>query len=343
MKGLPLIIFVAALLTSCLSSDPAERGSISAYPKVEIAHIVEDSISIPVFSVGVLSSQMQSNLSFLTGGIIQSFYFSEGDVVEKGDVLVKLDMTEIHSKVQQASLAFEKAKRDFQRAENLYNDTVITLEQYQNARTAFEMAGTNYRIAQFNKKNSEITAPADGKILKKLKESNEVVGPGQPVLVFASTETDWILKVNLADKDIVRLSVGDSSLVTFDAYPGNNYHAVVSEIATAANLMSGTFEVELRLLELPERLVSGLIGQARIFPPKESFIFLPPEGLVEAVGNEGIVFILKEGKAIRKEIVVGPVNDRGIIIIKGLKAGEKVITHGNAWLKDGESVEVVEN
>ena len=338
-----LLVIMAGLLNSCSTNEPASSNDSQQYSNVEITTIRKDSISIPVYSVGTLSSKTQSNLSFLTGGIIERFYVSEGDIVDEGDLLAKLDMTEIESKVKQASLAYDKAKRDFRRAENLYNDTVITLEQYQNAETALEIAETNYRIAQFNSKNSEVKAPSDGKILKKLKESNEIVAPGHPVVVFASTETDWILNVNLADKDIVRISMGDSASISFDAYPGNKYHAMVSEIATAANLMSGTYKVELKLIDLPSSLVTGLIGQARIFPQRETFIFLPPEGLVEAVGNEGVVFVLDEGQAVRREVVVGLITEKGIVIRSGLKEGDRVITHGNASLKDGERVEVVTN
>lgn len=342
MRFIPLIAVFAGLLASCSTNDPTGSDDSQEYSNVRITTILEDSISIPVYSVGTLSSKTQSNLSFLTGGIIERFYVSEGEIVNEGDLLARLDMTEIESKVKQASLAYDKAGRDFKRAENLYNDTVITLERYQNAETALEIAETNYRIARFNRENSEITAPSDGKVLKKLKESNEIAGSGHPVIVFASTEADWILNVNLADKDIVRILPGDSASVSFDAYPGNKYHAQVNEIATVANLLSGTYEVELKLLDLPGQLVTGLIGQTRIFPQKQSFLFLPPEGLVEAVGDKGVVFIFHEGEARLREIFIGPVTDRGIVITGGLQEGDRIITQGNAWLKDGEKVEVVE-
>src|SRR6056297_1482105 len=126
MRYLSLTAFIAALLVSCSPNGPAESASsLRDYQNVDIAIIQRDSISIPVFSVGTLSSKTQSKLSFLTGGIIKQFSVSEGDPVKEGDLLAKLDITEIESRVKQASLAFEKAERDFKRAENLYQDTVI--------------------------------------------------------------------------------------------------------------------------------------------------------------------------------------------------------------------------
>ncbi len=332
---------IALLLTSCSANEKEDTANSNIYPNVNAIAIKKDSISIPVYSVGTLSSKTQSNLSFITGGIISRFYISEGDIVSKNDLLVKLDMTETESRLKQASLAYDKAKRDFRRAENLYRDTVITLEQYENANTALEMAQSNFRIAEFHRENSEIRAPTAGKILKKLKESNEIVGSGHPVIIFASTEADWILKVNLADKDIVRISKGDSASISFDAYPGKTYSALVYEIATVASLMSGTYEVELKLSDLPDRLVTGLIGQAKIYPARKQLLFLPLGGLVEAAGNEGVVFVLKNGKAVRTEILVGEITEKGIVISSGLEEGDKVITNGNAWLRDGQKVEVV--
>jgi RND family efflux transporter MFP subunit len=336
-------IFIFSVMVSC-SQNPKENASpINPASNVEIDLIQRDSLSIPVFAAGTLSSRTQSNLSFMTGGIIDRIYVSEGDLVREGQRLAKLDLTEINSRVKQALVAYEKAQRDFQRAENLYRDTVITLEQYQNARTALEIAETSYQIADFNRSNSEIRAPSDGKILKKLKESPEMTAPGHPVIVFASTETDWVLKVNLADKDIVQIAEGDSAIIGFDAYPGMEFPAEVYEIANAANIMSGTYEVDLKLLRQPERLVTGLIGQATIYPETESHLFMPPEGLVEAVGDEGIIFTIKEGKAVRKEIILGTITQKGIIIREGLGEGDTVIVNGNAWLREGENIKVMNN
>lgn len=338
------IILCAALISFVVSCSPKNQEPEStgqALPNVKIGFITKDTISLPINSVGTLSSKTQSNLSFLTGGIISAYFIAEGDIVKEGDLLAKLDATEIESRTTQASLALEKAKRDYQRANNLYRDTVITLEQFQNAKTALDVAEENFQIARFNCKNSEIRAPSRGKILKKLKEQNEITAPGHPVLVFASTEADWVLKVSLSDRDIVRINIGDSAIINFDAYPGENFKALVSEIANAANPLSGTYEAELKLLSLPERLVTGLIGNATIIPQSRTVLVLPLEGLVEAAGSKAIVFVRKGGKTIRKEIEISSITDEGIIVKSGLNEGDTIITDGNAWLNDGEQVKII--
>jgi RND family efflux transporter MFP subunit len=337
------ILFTATLFIIFSCSDPGKGDDmkIAVKPNVRTGVITRDSVSISIQAVGTLASKTQSNLSFLTGGIISEYKVLEGDIVNKGELLAKLDITEIQSRTRQASLALEKASRDFRRAENLYRDSVITLEQYQNAKTALDVAEENYQIAQFNKRNSEIRAPSDGKILKKLKETNEITAPGHPVLIFASTEADWILNVNLSDRDIVKINQGDSAIITFDAYPDNQFSAVINEIANVANPLSGTYEVELKLLRLPDRLVTGLIGKAKIIPQAKSVLFLPPEGLVEATGRKGIVFKLQNGNALRTEVEIFEITKQGIILRSGLDEGDTVITDGNVWLHNGETPSVV--
>ncbi|MGC9342785.1 MAG: efflux RND transporter periplasmic adaptor subunit [Bacteroidales bacterium] len=341
MNRVILFITLMFFIFSCSSIEQKQESTDKPLARVKTGVITRDTISVPVISVGTLASKTQSNLSFLTGGIIADYYVNEGDIVKEDQLLAKLDMTEIQSRTKQASLALEKARRDFRRAQNLYQDTVITLEQYQNAETALEVAQENYQIARFNRKNSEIRAPSEGKILKKLKEKSEIAAPGHPVLVFASTEAEWILKVNLSDRDIVRVNTGDSALIRFDAYPGENFNAVISEIATAANPLSGTYEVELKLLNLPDRLVTGLIGSATILPQFQEALFLPPEGLVEAIGSKAVVFVMREGKSFRKEVEISTVTEKGIIVKSGLNEGDTIITDGNAWLHDREEVMIV--
>ncbi|MFX5789426.1 hypothetical protein ABTE25_20235, partial [Acinetobacter baumannii] len=84
----------------------------------------------------------------------------------------------IESQLQQAKLAFEKAERDFARVKNLYQDSVATLEQYQNAKTGLDVAKRTVDLVQFNKQYTAIYAQADGFVTKKLANAGEVIAAG---------------------------------------------------------------------------------------------------------------------------------------------------------------------
>jgi multidrug efflux pump subunit AcrA (membrane-fusion protein) len=99
----------------------------------------------------------------------------EGDAIKKGQVLAVLDLTEINAQVTQATLAFEKAERDYKRLSNLYRDSVVTLEQFQNAGTGLDIAREQLTAARFNRTFSEIRASENGYILRKFVNEGQVI------------------------------------------------------------------------------------------------------------------------------------------------------------------------
>src|SRR6478609_6440471 len=198
---------------------------------VKLASVKEGVYSLPIVSSGLISTEIESRLSFKTGGIISRIYVTEGQSVSAGQVLATLDLTEINAKEAQAKDGLEKAKRDLGRAQRLYADSAATLEQIQNAQTAFNVAEETVHIVSFNKRYASIQATSSGKVIKKFVSEGELVGPGIPVLMVNSAGTnDWIVKIGLPDVDWVRVKKGDKTIVTTDAYPGVKFEASVNVI-----------------------------------------------------------------------------------------------------------------
>jgi RND family efflux transporter MFP subunit len=282
-------------------------------------------------------------LSFKAGGIVAGVNVREGDKVKKDQILAELNLSEIRASVNIASSGYEKTLRDWNRAKNLYTDTVATLEQYQNASTALEIAKSNLEIARFNLRHSTIKAPADGIILKQLVKENELVSSGYPVFLFGVSGESWKVKSGLSDRDIVRINQGDSAAVTFDAYPGVTFPAEVEQISGISNPMTGTYEIELSLNGTGYRLAAGFIAGVDVFPAKKTAVLKIPVGaIIDADGESGYVYSVDEsGRAVKAHI--------NIISITGSFAAVSVITgditeivsEGAAYLKDGMKVEVV--
>lgn len=335
-----ILLFACCFLaaSSCRQQVPSS-GEAEEAISVRTEIVKEHVVILPVRTSGKLSFKTESRLSFKTGGIIEKIYVDDGQVVRKDKLLARLNPEEISSQVRQAELALQKARRDFGRVENLYKDSAATLEQYQNARTALEVARSTFRIARFNLEYSEIRAPSDGKILRKLAEENEITGPGLPVLYFASTEANWVVRVNLTDRDIVRINLLDSASVVFDAWPDDSFRCQVSETGKAADPYTGTYEVELLLVDKPENLASGFIGKVIIFP-SDSAIYpvIPVEALVEGKGRTGTVYILENDTPARRDIIIHTITDEGIVVSKGLKAGEEIIIEGGTFVREGTKV-----
>jgi RND family efflux transporter MFP subunit len=328
------------LLSSCSRAD--QKTISETKPTMVVIQPVEyREYKAPVRATGMLTTATEMKLSFKTGGIIKQIVAREGSSVKRGDVLAELDLSEISAQVDQAEIGLEKAQRDLTRAENLYLDSVATLEQYQNAESAWEVAKSQLEIAKFNLEHSRIKAPSDGKIQKILVETSEVIAPGYPAILFASTESDWVVRVSLTDKDIVKLSLGDSAGVFMDAYPDRRFRAEIMELGTVADPVTATYEAELLILHALPGFRSGFISRAEIYPSeiKRSMV-LPLHALIDATDNRAFVYIYREGKAEKRRIRTGAILGEEVVVSQGLSKGDLVITDGAKYLKEGTEVEV---
>jgi RND family efflux transporter MFP subunit len=310
---------------------------------VRVTPVTRKEISQTVHTSGILAPADEIKLSFKTGGIISRINTAEGQKVRQGSLLATLDLSEINSLVSQARNAYDKAIRDFRRAENLYRDSVATLEMKQNASTALEVSKSAMESAEFNLRHSSIYAPSDGIILKQLARPNELIAPGYPVFLFGSSGKNWKLRCYLSDRDIVRIAPGDSARVTFDAYPEKRFNAVVEEIGAMADQYTGTFETELLLDPGNSRLASGFIGSVDIFPSeKKSYAVIPVGALTEADGKSGFVYITGDSAVVRRIRIdiVTLLGDE--LAVTGIPADvSEVISEGAAYLKDGMRVMVI--
>jgi len=334
----------AVVLTSCKSNAKA-------------ADVIDEAIAVKVQPVtttqyapilkysGSMASTSEARLSFKIGGIISKIYVKEGDHVVKGQLLATLDLTEINAQVQQASQGVEKGQRDANRAKNLYNDTVATLEQVQNANTQLQVAEESLRIARFNQQYAQIRATESGTILKKLMNEGELASTGSPVFEFNGTAgNDWVIRFGVSDKDWAVLKKGEKASVDIDAYPNKTFTGIITEIAQGADVSSGTYEIEVKVLPGNSRFAAGLFSTVKLQPAGEQTVTLVPvEALTEATDKTGFVYTVNaDGKTVTKnKVTIAFLENNKAAIISGLDSAHEVITEGVGYLTDKSLVKVI--
>ena len=348
MKTNPFLVIagLSALIFIGCAKDKSTETYTEEVVCVKAKTLVETNAAFPVQCTGLLSSKRLIKLSFKTGGIIARINVDEGSPVKKGQVIASLEMTEIAAQVDQAKLALEKAERNLKRIKSLYSDTVATLEQLQDATSAYKVALENRKIAEFNRQYSHITAPANGKIISKLAEEHELVGPGMPVLVFIEQGKDeWVVKAGVSDKDAVKIKAGDKAEAFFDAFPDKAFPAYVSQIAEMVDPQSGTFEVEITVNPLQERLINGLVAKVNIESLNEQLVTLvPPEAVTEADGRKGYVYVVEAADTTAKkvEITIAYLDNNHIAVIEPINSLGTTITEGASYLEDGTKINIQE-
>ena len=155
-------------LSACAKKQVEETNMATDVIPVKVIQINQEAVGQSIHASGVFTTEDETYLGFKIGGIIQNIMVKEGDAIKAGQLLATLNLTEIKSQVQQAQIGVEKAERDFKRAGNLYKDSVATLEQFQNSKTALDMARQQISVLKFNQNYAEIRALKSGYVLKKL-------------------------------------------------------------------------------------------------------------------------------------------------------------------------------
>ena len=334
---------MAVVISSCShKTAPAEISKDSESIPVSVMTLSKEMREIPIHASGQLTTDDETFLSFKTGGVISSILVKEGESVHKGQLLATLDLSEINALVAQAGLGYEKANRDYIRAKDLQKDSVATVEQMQNAKTALDIATQQLNSAKFNQKYSEIRAVNDGFILKKFANVGQVVGPGIPVFQTNGAGTsNWILKVGVSDKQWALIRPGDKAAITTDVMPEKEMNAVVSNKSQGADPMSGAFIIELKITDpRPLNLAAGLFGKATIYPAQKAGLWaIPYTALLEGNANTGFVFITNDDKTAHKiPVTIESIETNQVLINGGLENASKIIVAGSAYLNDNSNI-----
>ena len=335
-----------ALLSSLILSIPAIAEQNSALPvEVVSAHYSEYAKAIRIS--GLLENKSEQSLGFKIPGLVSKVYVDEGQFVKKGQLLASLDLEEIDAEVSKAKSVLANAQRNFERFQSLQGRNALSMDQVQSAQTRVDVARSDLTVAQFNRRHAVIKAPEIGRILSRSLEPNELVQLGQPVFVFAPKKTGWVLSTGITDKDIVRTQLGDKAELYFDAYPGQKFQAVVSEVAGRADAKTQTFEIELRLINSLGKkdtryLLAGFVGHGRVYPTqKENLVLLPLTALLRANGKQAEVYVLDDNnQAYLHSIDVAFIEGSHIAVRSGVQEGDRIVIQGAPYLSEGRSVEV---
>lgn len=318
-------------------------GEVALATPVVVTTIASRPVAPTITATGIVAGKEEIALSFKIGGIVARVTVDAGTQVRQGQVLAALSQTEIASEVAKASQASVKAQRDAERAQALYRDSVVTLEQLQDAITAADVAESNLKIATFNRDWSVIRAPASGVILRKSVEASQLVSPGTTVLVMRTSRKGLVLRAGLSDRDALRLRLGDRAAVRFDALPGESFGGVVSQIASAADPATGTYEIEVAIDPRGRTLATGLVGSMEVAPHATGALPLVPiEALVEGDGDSATVYVLSPdgARALRRRVRVAFLSGSAAAIASGIAAGDRVITDGSAYVRDSALVRI---
>lgn len=349
MKKLQLLSIVIAtifLLTSCKQKHQEQNalGEPDIIP-VKIASVSVLGVPDHISATGLVSTEDEAKYAFKIGGVINRILVQEGQFFKKGQLLATLNSTEISAGLAQSSLGVEKAQRDYNRAVNLYKDSVYTLEQLQNTKTALDVAQKAREAVAFNDRYSKIYAASDGFVSKKIANEGEVIAEGMPVLLINSTEqhNSYSLKVGVTDREWAIIKPGQTAKVTLDGYADRQFDAVVFRKSQAADQALGSFQVELKLNLNGLKPAVGMFGKAEIATHQDESVMVIPYGsLVEADGNKGFVYTTVSATRVKRVPVTILKFDNDNVYLKDKLEGiDQIVVSNSAYLNEQSIIKII--
>ncbi len=332
------------LLAGCSSPPPPAPAAEAPLP-VAIGEAVPASGESSLEISGTVRLKRETPLGFNTAGRIAAILVREGDVVERGQVLARLDPTSLSAASSSARAEADRAEADYRRLNGLYAKGWVTAPRVDTARAAAAAARARVQQTGFDIGLATIRAPSAGLVLRRPAEPGQIATPGQAVLIIGERDSGYVLRVPLADADLDRVKRGQLAAVTIPALGAQPIAATVSEIGARGDDATGTFRVELSLPPRPD-MRSGLIGTARLrfggSAPAGGAVTVPATAIFAARADEGFVYVLDAaGSRVRlRQVALGPLGDTAVTVTAGLRPGEKVVTSGADRLRDGLKVTV---
>jgi len=308
---------------------------------VETQKVKYGSILAKVSATGELRALAQVNLQAQVMGIVDRLLVKEGDIVRRGDVLLRLDRKSYEANLVLARARFDQARSSHTRVESLYAAKLLASEAYEASRAALDMARAQFDQAQDQYEKATIRAPISGMVTQLNIEQGEAVMIGTmnyagTVLAVLADLSRMQALIDVDEADVVSVAAGQPTAVFVDALPDTSFAGHVTRIAymptqnvLSATQQSTTFEVEVTLDTTAPALRPGMNVRAEITTAELDSVLVVP---VQAAGRREVkgketetVFLVKDGKAVLTPIRTGKASDTELEVTEGLKPGDEVV------------------
>ncbi|CAN5860990.1 macrolide transporter subunit MacA [soil metagenome] len=322
-----------------------------------VVTVQKRALEVEVLETGRIQPREKVDLKSKIAGQVSAVLVKEGMTVTKGQVLIVLDpvdyqreLAKADADVAQASAALDFARLSHGRASRGVEQSIVSRTDLDLATHELRAKGVSVQSAEVARSvardrlgYTRIVSPMDGTVIARGIEPGEAVVPGVQstfdgkALLTIADLTSLLVKVNLNQIDVAKVSVGRHATLTLDALPGHTYRALVTKVAPASVKLPGkdqeVFPVEASL-ETPDGLVKpGMTSDVRIhLDAKQGVLVVPLEAVVKEGAKSFVLHVLPpakgekvESRTEKVEITEGLRNDREVEITSGVTEGLRVL------------------
>jgi RND family efflux transporter MFP subunit len=342
-----------SLLQACAESESESTAMVSGPVAVAAQTVfIEPGSWVRNFkSYGLVTPAEEYGIGVEVSATVKEVLFREGETVEVGDLLLKLDDRKLklrlegtQASVEEARANHEQARSTHQRNRSIYKTGVISEQTYLQSEAKFKSAAANlqramstYDIARAELEEAEVHSPVGGVVTRRNIESGQTVSPADRLGVIRVQDA---LRVEsfVSQKDINHVRVGMTAIVTSPGAPGQTFTGRVDQVASSAETSTGNFEVGVVVDDAQDLLKDGMSAMVEFRgAPQQSMLAIPRVALVDR-GRRLVVYRVVDDVARAVEPMLGVGNNEMVPVFSGLDSGDEIVVSNLRLVSDGQLI-----
>jgi len=335
---------VVVILIYVLMSGDQKSGNIpqmiTTDIPVSVTTVQKQKLVNTISLVGTINASNDVNVISETQGTVKTIFVKVGQFVTSGTVLAQVDDEIPRSNFAAADINYQKAIRDYERSEALFQENSISPAQLDAARLGMKSAENQRDIARRLMANTQIKSPIPGTVNSRQINVGTMVQPGMTVANIVDISTLKV-NVNVTEQEAFKLKPGYTVEINTDVYPEHKFNGRVDNIAAKADA-AHTYPVEIVVPNDNEYpLKAGMFARVSFtsLTPDEALI-IPRLALIGSIRNAQ-VYRIKIRTANLRSVVIGRQSSELLEVLNGLSKGDTIVTSGQNNLVDGSKVIII--
>ena len=336
------IIVLAAAAIAAVScgnggQDAQEVQGVQATVTPSVEVVVASSRDVPEESAysATVQAYATNNIMPQSGGRIRKINVEVGDYVTKGQIMAEMDRLQL----DQLELQIQNDKVEYARLKSLYEEGGVSQSDFEAAELGYKVRETNY---QNMLENTILRSPITGYVTARNFDVGDMFSLSGPLFTVQQVVPVKLL-VGISESEYTKIKKGDSVTLTADALPGRTFTGKVERLYPTINAATHTFNAEVHVGNSDRALRPGMYARVSVNYGTHHRIVIPDQCIVKQEGTgQRFVYLLKEDNTV-SYIPVGIGRHIGseYEITGGLKDGDVVVQKGQATLRDGIKVTVL--
>ncbi|HPE46136.1 MAG TPA: efflux RND transporter periplasmic adaptor subunit [Deltaproteobacteria bacterium] len=351
-----VLFFLVLAAAACLScTKKAEEEKTEKTVNVRTVTVARETVRPYIEAVGSLEPDKEVVVSSEVDGVIREILVDEGDRVSRGMVLARVSDTDYLLGVRaaeavwkQARANLENARTVFSRMEALYQEKVVSKQEYDNAVTRLDVAGQDadrasaaLSLSRERFAKTVIRSPMDGAVNTKTATAGDFIGAGRPLMRVISIDPAK-LGFSVAEKDIGALKSGQEVVFVVEPYPSREFSGTLTTIYPSLDERSRTLKAEASVPNRTGELKPGIFARVRVYTGEPRQAITIPITSILYEGTKTRIFVAENDTARERIVSIGGKYGEMMEVLDGLQEKERLVVVGQNTLTDGVKIRVVE-